>query len=136
MPARAPQRMQWQTPAPPPPAFLATGLPPAKVRGVSADPPKKFTLPNPEALGVTSNLNLPQAVTVKTPVDWNQIQARMERLSILRFEKDRLPGGVRVRILLPTSDPSRGQPVDAQAETEAAAIVMALDAAEAWTRKR
>jgi hypothetical protein len=44
-------------------------------------------------------------------------------------------GGVQVTILLPTSDPSRGQPVTAEAATEATAIAMALDAAEAWQKK-
>ena len=143
--AFAPQPTQWQ--APPAPAYLASGVPrqslgtrqplPAKARGVSADPPPKFMLPSPEALGVTANLNLRQSAAPNTPVDWNQIQARMERLGVLRYEKDRQQlGGVRVMLLLPTSDPTRGQPVEAQAETEAVAIVMALDAAEAWMQKR
>ncbi len=134
MPARPMGQAQWQ-----PPAQLASGvvapLPPAKMRGVSADPPAKFVLPSPAALGVTTSLNLPAAQ--KTVVDWNQIQSRMERLRVLRYEKDgSIPGRVSVKILLPTSDPTRGQPVEAQAETEAAAIVMALDAAEAWAQKR
>jgi len=142
--AFAPQPTQWQAPASP--AYLASGVPrqslgtkqplPAKARGVSADPPAKFVLPSPEALGVTANLNLRLSPAPNTPVDWNQIQARMERLGVLRYEKDRQQEGVRVMMLLPTSDPTRGQPVQAQAETEAAAIVMALDAAEAWMQKR
>jgi hypothetical protein len=137
--AFAPQPTQWQ--APPSPAYLASGLNPrplpAKARGVSADPPAKFVLPSPEALGVTVNLNPRPSAAPNTPVDWNQIQARMERLGVLRYEKDRQQvGGVRVTMLLPTSDPTRGQPVEAQAETEAVAIVMALDAAEAWMQKR
>jgi hypothetical protein len=134
--AMAPQSTQWQAPA-----YLASRVNPpqlpAKVRGVSADLPAKFVLPSPEALGVTANLNLPQPAAATTRVDWNQIQSRMEQLKVLRYEKDCVPaGGVRVSMLLPTSDPMRGQPVEARAETEAAAIVMALDAAEAWMRKR
>jgi hypothetical protein len=109
--------------------------PPAKVRAVSADVPVKFVMPSPEALGVSAHLNVTQA-NPTAPVDWNQIQARMERLKVVRYEKDRLPGGVRVRMVLPTSDPMRGQPVEAQAESEAAAILMVLDAAEAWQQKR
>jgi len=142
--AFAPQSTQWQAPLSP--AYLASGVPkqslgtrqplPTKARGVSADPPVKFVLPSPEALGVTANLNLRPPAAPNTPVDWNQIQARMERLGVLRYEKDRQQVGVRVMMLLPTSDPTRGQPVEAQAETEAVAIVMALDAAEAWMQKR
>lgn len=130
--AVAPKATQWQ-----PTAQLAgQALPPAKARGVSADPAAaKFVLPSPEALGVSVSLS--PAPATNTLVDWNLIQARMERLAVLHYEKDRSqPGRVRVRMLLPTSDPTRAQPVEAQAESEAAAIVMALDAAEAWARKR
>jgi hypothetical protein len=130
------QPTKWKAPA-----QLASGVnlpgPPAKVRGVSADVPPKFVLPSPEALGVSVNLNLPPADAPKARVDWNQIQSRLERLGVLRYEKERIPaGGVRISMLLPTGDPTRGQPVEARAQTEAAAIVMALDAAEAWMRKR
>ena len=126
--AYVPQPAQWQTPA---------HLMPAKVRGVSAEAPRAFALPSPETLGVSANLNLAQPAVTKTQVDWNQIQARMERLNVLKYEKD-LPqaGVIRVKMLLPTSDPTRAQPVEAQAETEAVAIVMALDAAEAWQNKK
>jgi hypothetical protein len=135
--AYAQQPTQWQMPSP---ANLASGVAPqplpAKARGVSAEAPTKFVLPSPEVLGVTANLNLPKQAAPTTQIDWNQIQARMDRLRVLRYQKDSLPGGVRVQMLLPTSDPTRGQPVEAQAETEAAAIVMALNAAEAWAQKR
>jgi hypothetical protein len=109
---------------------------PAKVRGVSADAPavKKFMLPSPEALGVTFAAPPPP---VQAQVDWSLIQSRMERLGVLQYKKSALPsGGVRVVMLLPTTNPALGQPVEAQAETEAAAIGMALDAAEEWARKR
>ena len=104
---------------------------------MSAETVSKFFVPSPESLGVSANLNLQATPAPTRQVDWNQIQARMERLKVLRYEKDRPQAGVvRVKMLLPTSDPTRGQPVEAQAETEAAAILMALDAAEAWQRKQ
>ena len=140
--AMMPQPTQWQPMRMPSPANLAAGVSPqpvpAIVRGVSADPrpAAKFVLPSPEALGVSTSLSVPQPAVPKLQVDWNQIQARMERLRVLRYEKDRQPAGVRVTLLLPTNDPTRGQPVTAHAETEAAAVAMALDAAEAWTQKR
>lgn len=122
-----PANMQWQASGP--------AAPPAKVRGVSADPVAKFVLPSPQALGVSTSLSLPQPTAAK--VDWNQIQTRMERLKVLAYDKDRpQPGVVRVKMLVATADPTRGLPVEAQAETEAAAIGMALDAAEAWLRKQ
>lgn len=93
----------------------------------------KFALPSPEALGVRMSAS-PAPATVQ--VDWKQIQSRMERLGVLRYKKNALSQGVAVSMLLPTSDPAIGQPVEAQAETEAAAILLALDAAEAWARKR
>jgi hypothetical protein len=91
-------------------------------------------MPSPEALGVS--ISLSPAPAAKTEIDWSRIQSRLENLRVLRYEKERpQPGVIRVRIVLPTSDPTRGQPVVAEAQTEAAAILMALDAAEAWQRK-
>jgi hypothetical protein len=132
------QPPQWQAPSP---AYLASGASaqplPAKARGVMADLPavRKFLLPSPESLGVSVSASPPPAAKVQ--VDWKQIQSRMERLGVLRYKKNALPnGGVGVSMLLQTSDPALGQPVEAQADTEAAAIILALDAAEAWARKR
>ena len=134
---QATQQPQWQGAQPT--AYLASGVSPqplpAKVRGVSAETPAmpKFALPSPESLGVRVSAS-PAPATVQ--VDWKQIQSRMERLGVLRYQKNALSQGVAVSMLLPTSDPAIGQPVEAQAETEAAAILLALDAAEAWARKR
>ena len=125
------QPAKWQSA----PVSAAATLPPAKVRGVMADQAPKFALPSPAALGV-SDVNVAQPNAAKSAIDWKQVQARMERLNVLRYQKDRLPsGGVQVTMLLPTSDPARGQPVTAEADTEATAIVMALEAAEAWQKK-
>jgi hypothetical protein len=141
-PVRAwPQQPQSQVyapqPQPQPAKWQATAPTPTKVRGVSADAIAKFVMPSPESLGVSTNLNLTATPAPAKQADWNQIQARMEQLKVLRYEKDRPQAGVvRVKMLLPTSDPTRGQPVEAQAETEAAAVLMALDAAENWQRMK
>lgn len=97
----------------------------------------KFVLPSPESLGV-SQLSVSQPAAAPTsPVDWGVVQSRMERLRVLRYKKvDVSAQIVRVTITLPTSDPAVGQPVTAEAQTEAAAIAMALDAAEAWARRK
>jgi len=151
-PAPLPPMNQWQpmqAPARPqqtlPLAQLASGAiaaPPApiKARGVAADPappPAKFVLPSPEELGVRTKPSLPAPQAASMPIDWNQVHARMDRLGVLRHEQTRLPtGGVRVVLLLPTSDPRMGQPVEAIAPTEAVALTLALDRAEAWMARR
>jgi hypothetical protein len=112
------QPTQWQ--APPQPI-------PATVRGVSQETPPapKFVLPRPESLGIAKNLNVTPALAPQ--VDWNQIQARMERLGVLTYNKTRLPTGV-VRVTMTL--PGAAAPVEAQGATEAAAILLGLQQAE------
>jgi hypothetical protein len=125
-------------------ANLAGGAP-AKVRGVAPDPvpaplppaPPRFVLPSPESLGIATSVPVPAPSAAAAPIDWNQAHARMEKLGVLRYEKSSLPaGGVRVVLLLPMADPTRGQPVEAVATSEAAAIAAALERAEAWLQQR
>jgi hypothetical protein len=117
---------------PQPTAWQATQPLPVKARGVAAEPaPAKFVMPSPETLGVTAAAAAPMP-----QVDWQQIQARMARLGVLRYRKDALPtGGCQVTLLLPTADPTRGQPVQANGETEVAALLIALAQAEALPRR-
>lgn len=97
----------------------------------------KFVVPSPEALGVSAQLSFSQPTASATSVDWGAIQARLERLGVLRYKKSDVSSQiVRVTITLPTSDPAQGQPVTAEAQSEAAAIAMALDAAEAWMQRK
>ncbi len=127
-PMPAAQPTQWQTSGIP--------KPPAVVRGVAPETPPKYVLPRPESLGVSTSLNL-QPAAAPAPVDWTQIQARMERVGVVGYDKDRsTPGIVRVTLTLRTADPARRQPVAAQGDTEAAAVLLALQYAEAWTQKR
>ena len=92
--------------------------------------------PRPEALGVATSLDL-QPAAAPVQVDWNQIQARMERVGVVGYDKDRTtPGIVRVTLALATADPARRQPVTAQGETEAAAVLVALQQAEARVQGR
>jgi hypothetical protein len=60
----------------------------------------------------------------------------MERLGVVRYEKDAQPSGIRVSLALPTADPTRRQPVEATAATEAEALALALQRGEAWLQKR
>jgi hypothetical protein len=137
----APPMVQAQPPRTqaPPAQWQASGIPkqPAIVRGVAPEaPPPKYVLPRPEALGVSTSLNM-QPAAAPVQVDWTQIQARMERVGVVGYDKDRsTPGVVRVTLTLRTADPARRQPVIAHGETEAAAVLLALQYAEAWAQKR
>lgn len=115
------QPTQWQ--APPPPI-------PSTARGVPQEAQAKFVLPRPEALGISTGLKVAPTPAPLTHVDWNHIQARMQRLHVAAYSKARLPTGViRVTMTLPGAV----APVEAQGATEAAAILGALQQAE--TRK-
>ncbi|MSU78516.1 MAG: hypothetical protein EXS16_10530 [Gemmataceae bacterium] len=141
-----PQMAPWQTPSAPKmpsPANLVAGNysaplpPPTLSRGVSGTGLPKFEMPSPHALGIATNLRQPTLPATVVPpqqpqVDWNQIQIRIERLGVRRYEKGRTPTGeIRVLLELPTTDPMRNHPVHAQGETEAVAVTRALQQAEA-----
>jgi hypothetical protein len=146
LPGALPQAQYQAPPAParqamPPLANLAAAThakPPITARGVAPTAAEvRYRLPGPDALGVPTSLNLPERYTVTASVDWNQLQTRVERLRVLRYEKVRLASGaIQVTLLLPTSDPTKGQPITAQAATEPDALVMLLDFAEAMARKQ
>jgi hypothetical protein len=130
-----PQPMPGSQPTP----WQASGnvRPPAVVRGVAPEAPPlpKFVLPRPEALGVATSLSLQP--TPAPPIDWQGIQVRMERVGVVGYRKECPAAGVvRVTLVLRTTDPSRRQPVTAQGETEAAAVLSALQYAEAWAQQR
>lgn len=140
-PPQAPQATQWKV--------IGAAQPPAVVRGVAADAPANappaFALPPPEALGVSTSLNLPQgSAAVPTaahappaPVDWNQIQARMERLRVVGYQKESIAtGGMKVTLLVQTDHPTQRQPIQAHGASEAAAILMALQTGEAWAQQQ
>ncbi len=140
-----PQTTPWQTPTVPKmpsPANLAAGNhnaplpPPVLSRGVAGTTLPRFEMPSPTSLGIATNLRQPTPVAAPPPpqpqVDWNQIQARIDRLGVRRYEKGRTPTGeVRVLLELPTTDPTRNYPVEAQGESEAVAVTRALAQAEA-----
>ena len=133
-PQPQPQPQPQMAQQPQPAVWQATQPMPTKMRGVSAEPAAaKFVLPSPEALGVATKVQLPPAPAV----DWTQIQARMARLGVVRYRKDPSPkGGIRATLVLPTADPLRELPIAAEGETEAAAIMIALQQAETTVRPR
>lgn len=118
-----PQPQANGTMPPPPPVLAANNVKP-KVRAQAPDPvppAPHIVLPSPEALGIQVAPTAP-----KTAVDWNQIHVRLEQLGIVNLRRDRLPqGGFRVVLALP------GQQVEGTGATEAAAMTVALQRAEA-----
>jgi hypothetical protein len=149
-----------QTLPPPPPSGLAAANPPAgqakpKARAASPDPtppvppplpapppaappaPTRVVLPSPEELGIKVGVPAPAPAAVVAALDWNQIHARLEQLGVIHFQRDRLPqGGFRVTCSLPTGTPAQAHQVEAVAATESAAVLDALQRAEAWSTAR
>ena len=79
-------------------------------------------MPSPEELGIAK----PAA-----PVDWPAVQARLDRLGVLKFALEKLPtDGYRFTCLVPGADPNRPRPVEAVAATEAEALRQGLEQAE------
>jgi hypothetical protein len=127
-PQPQPQLAVQNQPKPPAPTQWQQAPPPSVVRGVAPTAPTappKFVLPTPQALGVATSVNVP---TAETPVrvDWNQIQSRLQRLNVVEYHKVAAStGGIQVTLVLP-----QRQRIDATGETEAAAIMNALQQAE------
>lgn len=112
-------------------------LPPPKIRLQAPEtliPSARIALPSPEELGLAAA----PAATVSaktTTLDWNFAHSRLQRLSAVGFHIDRLSdGGFRVTFLLPTNQSQRTHHIESEAQTEAAAVLGALDQAEAWMR--
>jgi hypothetical protein len=139
-PAPQPQR-RVAPPQPKPPATTSANLPKPTVRGVAPDSaPLKQTaeqvrllLPDPEALGIKVVANAPPPQPAAA-VDWNAVHARLDRLGIVNYQRDRLPqGGFRVAFAL--GAPQAHQ-VEATGDSEAAAVLQALARAEALVAQR
>jgi hypothetical protein len=131
-----PQPTQWQAQ----PQYAQQPRP-ITARGVSgpttAPQPARYALPSPQSLGVSAKLNLESPPPQRTEqVDWTAIQSRIAKLKVISYDKKASANGVFVKLVLPTADPRVGQPVEAQAHSEGAALIMALDFAEAWAAKK
>jgi hypothetical protein len=120
--AAATRPTQWQP--------SAATQPPSVVRGVAGKETPKFVLPRPEALGVATTFDTPVVAPVQ--VDWNQIQSRLGRLNVVEYHKLAVSGGVQVTLVL---GGAQRQQVDARGETEATAILNALQQAETTRRQ-
>jgi len=141
--AQAAPRPVATTPAP----MLASAEPRPKVRLQAPDEPvqtpvTRLTLPPPEQFGIAAQpaaATVPVAPVAATPaapaVDWNIAKQRLDRLNPVAFHSDRLAhGGFRISVLLPARDGTHH--IEAEAGSEAAAVAVALERAEAWATGR
>lgn len=138
----APQPV-WQHPAGQrmqvPAAMAERTQPRPKIRLQAPDAPvasasSRLSLPSPEALGISigKRRNAPAEA-----VDWNHLRARLNQLGALGFHLDKLThGGTRVRFFLPSGQPNNTHHIEAAADTEPAALRLALERAETWARTR
>ncbi len=114
----------------PPPAALARGEVPPKVRMHAPEEPPapRLTLPPPEHFGI-----FPGSTSAPLPLDWNAAKQRIDRLGTQGFHCDKLPqGSVRVTLLVPSGQGIHQ--VEAEAATETAAVLGALERAESLRR--
>jgi len=111
------------------PAFAPEAPQPKFRLQAPEDPPapRRLSLPAPEDLGV----HPPPDARVSTNLDWNAARAKLDQLGALSFRVDKLASGShRVTLLLPTQSRDRTRQIETSAESEAAAVQMALEQAE------
>ncbi|HKI34222.1 MAG TPA: hypothetical protein VKA46_20385 [Gemmataceae bacterium] len=89
--------------------------------------PATLTLPPPEELGIGGK-------TAAADIDWNAVHRRLNELGSQSLQLQRTSDGYRCVCVLPTADPGRTRPIEAQAPTEAEAVRLALARAEALAR--
>ena len=112
--------------------------PPPKVRAQSPEEPKPaarstpLVMPTPEQLGIGSS-----ARPAPAAADWSAARRRLELLGASCFQLEKRPaGGYRFVCLLPTAQPGRSHRIEAEADTEAEAVRVALERAEQWARRK
>jgi hypothetical protein len=129
-PQQAPSAPKWTQP--PQPIF----------RGKGADepvaPPPVTGNPSPESAAVAMNMPSPtqfgiEAKATSRLTDWTAARQRLNQLGAVSFNLDQAPqGGYRFSCFLPTGQAGRTHRVEVTAASEADAVGLALDSAEAW----
>jgi hypothetical protein len=90
--------------------------------------PEPLAMPSPEQLGVSKARPAGSA-------DWGAAHRRLQELGAVCFQLEKLPqGGCRCTCLLPTAQPDRNHRIEAVSDSEADAVRLALDKAEAWAQ--
>ena len=89
------------------------------------------TLPSPEQLGVSK----PRPRDGGT--NWTDARRRLATLGAVTFQVSKLTeGGSRFTCLLPTDQQNYNHRIEADAASEAEAVRLGLEHAEAWARQR
>ncbi len=93
--------------------------------------PAPVNIPTPEQLGIAA------APAASGAADWVAVRRRLQELRAVCFQLENRPqGGCRFVCLLPTGQPGRNQRIEAEADTEAEAVRLALERAEQWATAR
>jgi hypothetical protein len=93
--------------------------------------PGLVSLPPPEQLGVCKPRPRDGSA------DWVEARRRLDTLGAVTFQVAKLPeGGSRFTCLLPTDQRNYNHRIEADATTEAEAVRLGLERAEAWARQR
>jgi hypothetical protein len=94
--------------------------------------PAPLTIPSPDQLGVAS-----VRAGNPTSTDWSAAHHRLDQLGALAFHEERIAGGgCRFICVLPTAQPNRMHRIEAEAASEAEAVQLTLDKAEAWAHQK
>lgn len=104
------------------------------IRAQAPDPPAPLLLPTPEALGLVAS-----KVPSNQPApafDWNDARARLRRIGAVGFHLDEIAAGQwRATLLLPVGN-QQTRNIEANAASDAAAVALALQQAEALASSR
>lgn len=119
-------------------ALAVRPMPQPKVRAQSADPvpsePVRLTLPSPETLGIAPVRTA--AAPIARPENWNDVHARLRRLSPTSFRIDQiLPGQWRATLTL-APDARGARTFEADAPSDLGAVANVLAEAEAVVAAR
>jgi hypothetical protein len=127
---------QVQQPPPRPPVVRAKGdddepSPPRQPPAVADARPAPLSLPSPEQLGVAR-----ARADQPPPIDWNDIQRRLDRLGVVSLQEQKLlDGSDRVTCLLPVRPGGASHRVEAEGDSLAQAVGLALGRVEKWVKE-
>lgn len=94
--------------------------------------PAPLQMPSPEQLGLK-----PASGNDPDRTDWSDAHRRLEQIGALSFCLEKLAeGGCRFCCALPTQGIDRVHRIEVRAASEVEAVGLALQEAEAWTRKK
>jgi hypothetical protein len=138
-----PPPAQFAQPFPQPPAPQPVVMP---VQNIAAEPQPRprirMQAPEEPAAAIQRPLEMPPpeafGLAPKAPanVNWNAARSRLQQLGASAFRIDPVGDSFRVRILLPTNQSGGLHEVETTADSQAAAVDLALEQAERWKNSK